>query len=205
MADRRMILPGPDTITLSRQTADILIRSGDGDAALLYLYVLRAGGALSVREAASALHRSARNIDASTELLVSLGLLHMDGPPAEQAAAAPIPQVAPALASPVSPVTPPVPGVPPTPGVPPVREELPEYKAEDIRREIDNGTVFSSLVREAEKSLGRLLSSEDLIKLFGIYDSLGLPPEVILHLVTYCIDEYRRRYGPGKVPTLSCI
>jgi DNA replication protein DnaD len=97
------------------------------------------------------------------------------------------------------------PAAPPVPGVPPVREELPEYRAEDIRREIDNGTVFSSLVREAEKSLGRLLSSEDLIKLFGIYDSLGLPPEVILHLVTYCIDEYRRRYGPGKVPTLRYI
>ena len=198
MADRRMILHGPDTITLSRQTADILIRSGDGDAALLYLYVLRAGGTLSVQEAASALHRSARHIDASTEVLESLGLLQLDGPPAAPIPVVPIP-AAPAAAAP------PVPGAPAVSGVPPVRDELPEYKAEDIRREIESGTVFSSLVREAEKNLGRLLSSEDLIKLFGIYDSLGLPPEVILHLVTYCIDEYRRRYGPGKTPTLRYI
>ena len=182
MTDRRIRLPRPDTVTLSTQTADKLIGAGDGNAALLYLYVLRVGGALSVSEAASALRRGEGDIAAATELLGRLGLLQVDGP-AETG-------------------TPSVPGGSP---MPPDREELPEYSAEDIRRELDNGSVFSSLVREVQKSLGKLLSSEDLIKLFGIYDCLGLPPDVILHLVTYCIDENRRRYGPGKVPTIRYI
>ncbi len=89
---------------------------------------------------------------------------------------------------------------------PPVRtEELPEYTADDIKRELDNGSVFRCLVQEVQRSLGKILTSDDLIKLFGIYDSLGLPPEVILHLITYCIDENRRHYGPGRIPTLRYI
>jgi DnaD/phage-associated family protein len=170
VADLRFVLPGPDMITLSGQTADKLIRAGDGDAVLLYLFVLRTGGALSGREAAGALNCTVGDIKRSMELLGRLGLLKCgETPPAPQ------------------------------------KDELPEYTAEDIRRELDNGTVFSSLVQEAQKSLGKLLSSDDLVKLFGIYDSLGLPPEVILHLITYCIDENRRRYGPSRVPTMRYI
>ena len=175
MAERRIILQGPDTITLSAQTVDKLIRAGDGNAALLYLYVLRAGGSPSDAQAAAALKRSEGDISSSMELLSRLGLLQYD----EQAARGPAPA--------------------------PARDEPPEYSAEDIRRELDNGTVFSSLVLEVQKSLGKLLSSDDLVRLFGIYDNLGLPPDVILHLVTYCIDENRKRYGPGKVPTLRYI
>lgn len=85
------------------------------------------------------------------------------------------------------------------------KEEIPEYTAADIKRELDNGSVFYSLVQEVQRSLGKIMTSDDLIKLFGIYDSLGLPPEVILHLVTYSIDENRRRYGQGRVPTLRYI
>lgn len=170
MTDRRIILPGPDTITLSGQTADKLIRAGDGNAALLYLYVLRAGGGLSVGEAAAALSLTEHEISAATGLLGRLGLLKYDEPPS-----------------------------------PPRRDEPPEYTAEDIKRELDNGSVFSSLVREVQKSLGKLMSSDDLVRLFGIYDSLGLPPDVILHLVTYCIDENKRRYGPGRSPTMRYI
>ena len=170
MADMRFVLPGPDTITLSGQTADKLIRAGDGDAVLLYLYVLRTGGALSVGQAAKTFSRSESEISASMSLLHRLGLLKYDEPE-----------------------------------LPPQKDELPEYTAEDIKRELDNGTVFSSLVQEVQRSVGKILSSDDLIKLFGIYDSLGLPPEVILHLVTYCIDENKRRYGPGRMPTMRYI
>ncbi|WP_073076597.1 DnaD domain protein [Sporobacter termitidis] len=166
----RFVLSGTDTITLSGQAADKLIRAGDGGAVLLYLYVLRTGGALSVREAARTLGRDESSIAESMALLNRLGLLKCDAP-------APAPQ----------------------------KDELPEYTAEDIKRELDNGTVFSSLVQEVQRSLGKILSSDDLIKLFGIYDSLGLPPEVILHLVTHCIDENRRRYGPGRLPTMRYI
>ena len=84
-------------------------------------------------------------------------------------------------------------------------DELPEYRAEDIKNELDNGSTFKSLVGEVQKTLGKLLSSEDLKKLFGIYDYLGLPPEVILQLVTHCAEECRRRSGPGRVPTMRYI
>ena len=170
MTDLRYVLPGPDMITMSGQTADKLIRAGDGNAILLYLYVLRTGGALSVREAAKTLSRSESELSSSMALLDRLGLLKYDETETM-----------------------------------PQKDELPEYTAEDIRRELDNGTVFSSLVQEVQRSLGKILSSDDLIKLFGVYDSLGLPPEVILHLVTYCIDENRRRYGPSRVPTMRYI
>ncbi len=166
----RYVLPGYDTITLSSQTADKLIHSGDGLASLLYLYALRTGGSVSLRRAAELFSRSEKDIAASMELLGRLGLLKYEE-----------------TAAPVQ------------------KDELPEYTADDIRHELENGTVFSVLVQEIQKRLGKLLSSDDLIKLFGIYDHLGLPPEVILQLVTYCTDENKRRYGPGRVPTMRYI
>ena len=170
MAEMRFVFPGSDMVTLDGQTVDKLIRAGDGGAAILYLYAIRTGGALSVGQAAKILSRSETDIGASMELLNRLGLLkHDDAPP------------------------------------PVHQEELPEYTADDIKREFQNGSVFYALVQEIQRSLGKILTSDDLIKLFGIYDSLGLPPEVILHLVTYCIDENRRRYGPGRVPTMRYI
>jgi DnaD/phage-associated family protein len=170
MADMRFVLPGSDTVTLSGQTVDKLIRAGDGTAVLLYLYAARTGGALSVSQAAKTFSRSEQDVSASMELLSRLGLMKCDDAP------------------------------------PPVRkEELPDYTAEDIKNELSSGSVFHALVQEVQRSLGKILSSDDLIKLFGIYDSLGLPPEVILQLVTYCIDDNRRRYGPGRVPTMRYI
>lgn len=170
MADIRFVLPGSDTITLDGRTVDKLIRAGDGGAALLYLYAVRTGGALSVSQAAKIFCRSEKDISASMELLNRLGLLKYDETRA-----------------------------------PAQKDELPEYTADDIKHELQNGSVFSFLVQEVQRRLGKLLTSDDLIKLFGIYDSLGLPPEVILHLVTYCIDENTRRYGPGRVPTMRYI
>ncbi len=183
MADMKLVLPGSDTIALGGQTVDQLIRAGSGDAALLYLYLLRAGGTATAAEAARTLGKSQREIESSMALLTKLGLLSCGDRSVTGATSA----------------------GPDTPAPRLQKEETPEYTAEDIKRELENGSVFHSLVQEVQKSLGKLLSSDDLIKLFGIYDSLGLPPEVILHLVTYCVDEHRRRYGPGRVPTMRYI
>ena len=84
-------------------------------------------------------------------------------------------------------------------------EELPKYSASDIEREISNGTVFRELVQEVQRALGSHLTSEGLITLFGIYDYLALPPEVILILVTSCVEEYAARYGPGRRPSMRYI
>ena len=84
-------------------------------------------------------------------------------------------------------------------------DELPDYTAQDIARELDNGQSFKSLVEEVQKALGKILSSDDLKKLFGIYDYLGLPCEVILQLVIHGREEFRRSRGPGRIPTMRYI
>ena len=175
MADMRYILPGSDTITLSSQTADTLIRAGDGVAALIYLYALRTGGGVSLRQASELFSRSEKEIAASMGLLGKLGLLKY-----EESAT-------------------------PAPTAPVQKDELPDYTAADIKTELENGSVFSALVKEIQKLLNKILTSDDLIKLFGIYDHLGLPPEVILQLVSYCIQENKKPDGTGRVPTLRYI
>ncbi len=84
-------------------------------------------------------------------------------------------------------------------------EELPEYSVEEIERETQNGSVFAELVKDVQRSLGAPLSSEGLRTLFGIYDYLRLQPDVILMLVTWCVEEYQRRYGEGRRPSMRYI
>ena len=172
MADRKFILPGPETITIASSTVDKLIRAGDGVAALLYLYILKSRGQVSVDEAAGYLSKPRYEIEAAMTLLSRIGLIRSNDDE-------PVPPDAP--------------------------EPAREYSAEEVGRELENGAVFKSLVAEVQSSLGKVLSSDDLIKLFGIYDALRLPPEVILLLVTHCINENKRKYGQSRVPTLRYI
>ncbi len=86
------------------------------------------------------------------------------------------------------------------------REDAPpDYSAEDIKMRLNDSAEFSGLVQEMQRRLGRILSGGDLTILFGIFDYLGLPAEVILTLITYCIEENRRRYGEGRMPTMRYI
>ncbi len=62
-----MIVPAND--------ADTLLASGDGDAALLYIYLLRVGGELDLARAAKQLGRSDRDMAMAADKLRSLGLL----------------------------------------------------------------------------------------------------------------------------------
>ena len=66
---------GSPAVTISARDADALLQSGDGDAALLYIYLLRCGGAASAADAAAALHRSAHDIDSAAARLRQLQLL----------------------------------------------------------------------------------------------------------------------------------
>lgn len=84
-------------------------------------------------------------------------------------------------------------------------DELPEYTAADINRELENGTAFKELSREVQAVLCKMLSSDDLVKLFGIYDYLGLPAEVILLLVNHCAQECAARYGASRRPTMRYV
>ena len=72
-------------------------------------------------------------------------------------------------------------------------EELPEYETEDLVRRSKEDAGFAAVVQEAQKVLGHVLSSSDLKRLFGIYDYLALPPEVILMLLNHCVTTSKNR------------
>ena len=150
--------------SLPARDADRLIESGDGDCALLYIYLLRRGRAPAA-ELCRALNMTARRLGAAADRLRALGLLSGG----ERG------------------------------------EALPEYTAEEIVRRSDSDEGFRALLAECERVLGHALSGADTRTLFGIYDYLGLPTDVIMMLLHHCAEECRRRYGPGRVPTMRQI
>ena len=84
-------------------------------------------------------------------------------------------------------------------------EELPEYTAEDISRRAESDSGFIAVLEEAQRRLGRVLSTADIKTLFGIYDFLAIPPDVIFMLLTYCIDSCKDKYGDGRMPSMRSI
>ena len=84
-------------------------------------------------------------------------------------------------------------------------EELPQYTTEDIVRRTDADPGFKAVLNEAQRKLGRVLSTSDIKTLFGIYDFLALPPDVIFMLLTYCIDTFAAKYGSGRLPSMRSI
>lgn len=89
MASHHIAL-GDDTISMSAAVADKLIARGQGDAALLYLYLLRRRGYLDPEQAARQLQWSRLQLDSALAHLRELGLagggrpapVHFPGPPA---------------------------------------------------------------------------------------------------------------------------
>lgn len=80
----------------------------------------------------------------------------------------------------------------------------PEYTTQDIALALQNGGGFQALVPAVEKLLGKVLSPADLKILYTIFDYLALPPEVILTLTGWCVEQAKKK-GPGRKPTLVQI
>jgi len=158
------------------QAADKLIAAHDGDVALLYIYIQRSGGC-DMEKAARDLCRTMQEISSAAEKLQRMGLLQQLSCPAESPKAAPLP--------------------------PP--QELPEYRPEDIARRSREDSGFSAVVSEAQQVMGHTLSGSDLTKLFGIYDYLALPAEVIMVLLHHCAEENRLRHGEGRRLSMRSI
>ena len=162
-------------ITISDKNTDLLLACADGTAALLYLHIRR-HGSFCAAEAAAELRCTQAEIARAAKTLERLGLL--DAAPADKARplAKPLPE-----------------------------NRLPEYQAKDITVRTQSDGAFSGIVAEAENTLGRVLNSNDLKILFGIYDHLGLPADVIMLLLHHCVDEYQHRNGAGRLPTMRYI
>lgn len=84
-------------------------------------------------------------------------------------------------------------------------EELPEYTSEDIVRRSRDDSGFGAVIAETQRIFGRNLSSSDMKTLFGIYDYLALPPEVIFQLLNYCVSVFKDKYGNGRLPSMRTI
>lgn len=87
----------------------------------------------------------------------------------------------------------------------PEPDEPPDYTTSDITQALESISPFSGLVNEVQRRLGKVLSTTDLKILYTIYDFLALPAEVILLLVTWCVDQTEEKYGQGRRPTLPQI
>ena len=176
MGNEEYVLPG--AVTISDAAADKLLAAGNGDAALLYIYILKNGGKLNVAAADKTLKLNGRAA-AAAESLRGMGLI-MGGIRETPKAESPRRLVKPG-------------------------DELPDYTSEDAKSAVRNDPQFAALVTEVQAVLGTILTSSGLMELLGFYDYLGLPPDVILLLVAHCVEEYEKKYGPGKRPTMRNI
>lgn len=82
--------------------------------------------------------------------------------------------------------------------------EPPVYTEEDLVREQNRGTGFQQLIGEAQRRLGKLLSTEELKILLSLYDYLGLPADVISVLISYCIQRAKLR-GGQRLPSMRTM
>ena len=160
------VLPG-GILSMTGEAADRLLRLGDGDAALLYLHLLRGAQA-------APLGWDQGRRSAAFQQLLRLGLAQPEQEPAP-------------------------------PATPPEPEAPPDYSTADLTRELECDPVFAGLAGEMERRLGKLLSTADLRTLYTLYDYLDLPAEVILLLTTWCIQEFRRKYGTDRLPRMTQI
>ncbi len=82
--------------------------------------------------------------------------------------------------------------------------ERPQYTEEDLTREQQAGDGrFRNLVGEAQRRLGRTLSTEELKILLSLIDYLRLPTEVVGVLLYYCLERSRRR--DSRAPSMRAI
>ena len=201
-------MPGSETVTLTGQTIDKLIRAGDGDAALLYLYILKTHGQKSSSEAAIALDKSKGWVASAMAMLSRLGLVHLDeesssgeAPGADASAISDAKSKAPDAATSA---TSDAAASGEATKSPAQFKEPRRHTVNEVQDEIFKGSDFSIVVDETQRRLGKILTEDDLLRLFGIYDNLGLPSEVIMQLITHCIKESSIT-GSGRAPSVRYI
>ena len=174
MASHRITLD-TDTISMTAAAADSLISRGQGDPALLYLYLLRHQGYLDPDQSAKELGWSRLQLDSALTHLRELGLA--GGVPQPQFnEAVPKREQAPAYSA----------------------DDL----NQELK---DQTSAFPDLLSEVEVAMGKRLSPSDTKILLELYDHLALPPEVIYQLVIWQIQEHQDKYGQGRKPRMSVI
>ena len=67
-------------------------------------------------------------------------------------------------------------------------EEPPSYRPGEVGAILESDRQLSDMLALAQKILGRTLSYSAIEKLYGLYDWLGMAPELILRLLEYCAE-----------------
>ena len=177
MNEYNLRLPENEGVILSSSAVKRLIASGDGDAALLYLAVLRDRGHVNEKKSLAEMKWPLERFRRALESLSTQGLVSLP----DDAHAPPPPE---------------------TPQE--EKERRPEYTRADMARALE-GTDFASLTAAVEDKLGKKCTTPDLAILLGLYDQLGLPSDVIYVLVNFCAERTSQRYGKGRKPTMRQI
>ena len=82
--------------------------------------------------------------------------------------------------------------------------ERPDYSEKDVLNAMDKDRGFRGLYEEIQRLLGRNLNTEELKIILGFVRYLGLEPDVICVLISYCKERARRK-GSLRNPSLRTI
>lgn len=169
-------------IALSKQDIERLINAHDGDMALLYLHSRLYGA--DAEQAARDLCMTSRAVSEAEEKLLRLGL-SLDGVSSVKNPTVVVESKQKEKLLPA--------------------DERPDYSPDDIANCAEEDDAFQSVIDEAQRIMGKNLSSNDLKILFGFYDYLGLPAEVIMVLINYCVQRTEEKSGEGRRPVFRTI
>ena len=171
MSKHQFALPCGGAYLLTENTLNALLGTGSGDAARVYLVLLRQNGTYVDTSLCEELSLSPDDLKRALSLLQKSGLLS-EG----QTSVARLPG-----------------------------DTRPDYSGREVTHQMENDISFRHVTEETQRRLGRVLSSSDLQVLFGLYDWRGFSPGVISLLVSFCLEDAERRWGPGRLPTLRQI
>ena len=82
--------------------------------------------------------------------------------------------------------------------------QRPNYSEKDVLTAMDTDRDFRALYGEIQRQLGRPINTEEMKIILGFVRYLGLAPDVVCVLVSYCRDRARQR-GSSRNPSLRTI
>ena len=169
------------SFTVTDTEAQKLISAHDGDVALLFLFK-KANPDASAEDAAAALCRTMSEISAAEEKLRRMLPINAAVPSSSDPSDRPQSKAVPAVEPEYT------------------EDRIPMYSRVEVVSRASGDTTFKALIDEAQRVTGKLLSENYMRILFGIYDHLAIPADVIMLLLNFCAEKNSvKNGGSGKV------
>lgn len=181
--EERMNVQKRPTVDMAVEAVDLLLQVDSGDVALLYLHFLRYGNFQPT-------HWNPTRCQLAQGQLVALGLLGEPFFTQTPLVTTQVSQTAPMVEQRPSFVTIETTAVP-TPPVEKVESALPPvYTSADMVIALEK-TEFRLLLENVNKTRGKASTSQDEKYLYEIHDHLQLPVDVILMVVSFCVQKQK--------------